>query len=140
MVAIPLDRFRADDPLRLRDLLERARKLAGQHALYSVLVGMAGFEGDPVFPEVVQFVESALRVDDGVFRMTRDRVVLLLADVDLAKARAVMERLIEDYREHFPTTTSPTVGLGYFEVTPDRNELSVKQVLPAIFAESPVAH
>jgi hypothetical protein len=51
-----------------------------------------------------------------------------------------MERLLEDYREHFPTATNPTVGLGYFEVAPDRDEVSVKQVLPAIFAESPVAH
>ena len=140
MVAIPLDQPGADDPRRLRDLLERARSLADRHALHSVLVGMAGFEGDPVFREVVHFVESALRVDDGVFRMTRERVVLLLADVDRKKAQVVMERLLEDYREHFPAANSPALGLGYFEVAPEHGEVSVKQVLPAIFAEAPVAH
>jgi GGDEF domain-containing protein len=140
MVAIPLDRTGTDDPRRLRDLLDRARSLAEQHALHSVLVGMAGFEGDPVFAEVVHFVESALRVDDGIFRMTGDRVVLLLADVDRNKAQVVMERLLEDYRENFPTNNSPAVGLGYFEVAPELREVSLKQVLPAIFAEPPVAH
>ena len=47
---------------------------------------------------------------------------------------------LEDYREHFPTATSPTVGLGYFEVAPEGDEASVKHVLPALFAEAPVAH
>ena len=67
-----------DDPRRLREILDRALDLAQRHSLTSVLVGIAGGEDDPLFPEVVAYVESGLRVDDSVFRMTRERVVLLL--------------------------------------------------------------
>ena len=75
---------RNHDPLRLRELLGRAENLAARHALSSVVVGMAGLEGDLIFPEIVDYVESALRVDDAIFRLTRERAVLVLADVDRA--------------------------------------------------------
>ena len=43
-----------DDPRRLRELLERCCDLANQHTLPSVVVGLAGTEGDLLFPELVE--------------------------------------------------------------------------------------
>jgi GGDEF domain-containing protein len=137
---LPLDRFVLDDPRGLRELLARARGLASQHSLTSVLVGIAGFEGDPVFSEVVDFVESALRVDDSVFRMTRDRVVLLLTDVDEAGARHVIGRILDDFREHFPGPVDPTLSLGFFEVSERSGEVTAKDVLPGLFTVALPCH
>jgi hypothetical protein len=130
----------ARDPRRLRELLERADLLARQHGLRSVVVGLAGFEGDTLFPEIVDYVESALRVDDSVFRLTRERVVLLLTDVDVEKANEIMHRLLGEFRENFPSASEPTVGLGYFLVAPGVLDVSVKSVLPSLFATPPKAH
>jgi hypothetical protein len=124
---------RIDDPLKLRDLLGRAANLARRHELTSVVVGMAAPEGDLVFPEMLDFVESALRVDDVVFRMTRERAVLLLADVDAVRAREVVERLISDFRARVAVARDPELRLGYFEVRPGSGELTVKEVLPTLF-------
>ena len=129
-----------DDPRRLRELLARAGDLAAQHGLRSVLVGLSGFEGDLTFPEIVRFVESALRVDDSVFRMTRERVLLLLTDIDEKGATAIMTRMLEDFREHFPSVDAPSVGLGYFEVAPGVHDLTIKVVLPILFASPPKSH
>jgi hypothetical protein len=129
-----------DDPRRLRELIDKARELATEHALSSVVVGLAGFEGDVDFPGVVDFVHSALRVDDAVFRMTRERAVVLLTDVTEEGATEIIERLMNDYREHFPSTSGPAVGIGYFEVAPGNTAVSVKLVLPHIFAASPPSH
>jgi hypothetical protein len=124
---------RIDDPLKLRDLLGRAANLARRHELTSVVVGMAAPEGDLVFPEMLDFVESALRVDDVVFSMTRERAVLLLADVDAVRAREVVERLISDFRARVAVARDPELRLGYFEVRPGSGELTVKEVLPTLF-------
>lgn len=140
MMQNPLKVTRYDDPLRLRELLGRARELAERHALCSVLVGLAGYEGDRIFPEVVDYVESALRVDDSVFRMTRERAVLLLADVNRTRAAEIMERLLEEFGERFPAAREPAVCLGYYEVSPGEADIAVRDVLPAIFAGSPQAH
>jgi len=121
------------DPRRLREMMDRAAALAHEHGLRSVVVGLTGFEGDPAFQEVVDYVESALRVDDSVFRMTRDRVVLLLTDVNAKQATAILERLLGEYRERFPQLTGPSVGFGTFEVGPDSGEVSVKRILPTLF-------
>jgi hypothetical protein len=124
---------RIDDPLKLRDLLGRAASLARRHELTSVVVGLAAPEGDLVFPEMLDFIESALRVDDAVFRMTRERAVLLLADVDEARAREVVERLLSDFRARFAVAREPELRLGYFEVRPGSGDLTVKDVLPTLF-------
>lgn len=136
----PLDRSTTDDPLRLRELMARAETLARDHSLHSVLVGLSGFEGDIVFPEIIDFVESALRVDDSIFRMTRERAVLLLTDVRHAQAAAIVDRILQDFRENFPSTVEPAVGLGFYEVTPEPDDLSVKHILPILFASPPKAH
>jgi hypothetical protein len=129
-----------DDPRELRHLLDRATDLARAHSLRSVVVGLAGFEGDLEFPEVVDYVESALRMDDALFRMTRERAVVLLTDVDRKKALEIMERLLVEFRERFPSLTEPTIALGYYEVEPGGVPASAKRVLPRIFTSSPQAH
>ena len=129
-----------DDPRRLRELLTRARDLASEHRLTSVLVGLAGFEGDLLFPEVLNFVESALRVDDSIFRMTRERAILLLTDVDTAHAKEIVERILENFREHFPAATEPSVACGYFEISHETPQLAAKDVLLKLFAAPPPAH
>jgi len=130
----------SQDPRRLRELVERAGLLAREHGLRSVIVGLAGFEGDAAFPQIVDYIESALRVDDSVFRMTRERVVLLLTDVDEVQASEIVQRLLEEYREHFPSPTEPAVGVGTFAVGPETIDVSVKSVLPALFNGPPKAH
>jgi hypothetical protein len=130
---------RIHDPLRLRELLGRAENLAAQHALSSVVVGLAGTEGDLIFPEIVDYVESALRVDDAIFRLTRERAVLVLADVDRARAEEIVERLLSGFSERFAQTAEPRIALGYFEVTPQHRHLTVKEVLPTVFASAPVS-
>jgi len=129
-----------DDPRELRDLLGKASELARAHALRSVVVGLAGFEGDLEFPEVVDYVESALRMDDALFRMTRERAVVLLTDVDHSRALEIMDRLLTEFRERFPSLAEPRVALGYYEVAPGGVPASAKRVLPRIFAVSPQAH
>jgi len=130
----------ARDPRRLRELMDRAEMLAREHGLRSVVVGLAGFEGDTLFPEIVDYIESALRVDDSVFRLTRERVVLLLTDVDTEKASSIVHRLLEEFRENFPSAIEPAVGLGFFEVAPGAVDVSVKSVLPNLFATPPKSH
>ena len=130
----------ARDPRRLRELMERAELLLREHGLRSVVVGLAGFEGDSLFPEIVDYIESALRVDDSVFRLTRERVVLLLTDVDTDKASGIVHRLLGEFRENFPSPIEPAVGLGFFEVAPGVVDVSVKAVLPTLFATPPKSH
>jgi hypothetical protein len=125
---------RNDDPRKLREMLDRAATLAGDHALGSTVVGLAAPEGDLLFPELVDFVESALRVDDSIFRMTRERAVLLLADVDRDGANEIVERLCGGFRERFAQVRDPDVRFSFFEVKPDAGEVSVKLVLPALFS------
>jgi hypothetical protein len=122
-----------DDPRRLREILDRALDLAERHALSSVLVGIAGEEGDPIFPEIVAYVESGLRMDDKVFRMTRERAVLLLTDVDACGAESIVRRLLAEFGERFPAVEEPTVGVASFAVAPGALELTLKLVLPRLF-------
>jgi len=140
MPEISPERSRYDDPRRLRDLLGKACDLASAHALGSVVVGLAGFEGDVEFPEIIDYVESALRVDDSLFRMTRERAVVLLTDVDEKRAVEIMERLLNDFRENFPSTTLPAISIGYYAVTPGGDFASAKRVLPQIFSVPPQLH
>jgi hypothetical protein len=124
----------SDDPLRLREVLARTATLASEHRVPSVIVGFSSGEGDRLFPDFVAFVESELRVEDSVFRLTRDRALLFLTDIELDQARAVVERLMAGFRREFPMAESPAIRLRYFAVPRGTLDLTVKQVLPAIFA------
>jgi hypothetical protein len=134
MGQMAIDGSRSDDPRQLRDLLGKAASLASSYSLHSVVVGIAGREGDLLLPEVIDFFESMLRVDDSIFRMTRERAVLLLADVDRARAEEIVERLLNGFRERFSTAVDPEIDFGFFEVTPDEKGVTVKHVLLALFA------
>jgi len=123
----------SDDPRKLRDLLSRTCLLAAEQSVRSVVVGLAAGEGDLLFPELVDFVESALRVEDSIFRMTRERAVLFLADVDRGQADHVVERLLMGFRERFPSAAPPEVTLGFLEISPQDGNLTLKDVLPAVF-------
>ena len=133
---LDVPRPNSDDPRRLRELMARAEGLAREHGLCSVLVGLAAHEGDREFPEIVEFLESALRVDDQLFRLTRERVVLLLTDVAEEDAHAIVERLLGEYRDRYPALSKPRVGMGAFEVGPDTEEATIKRVLPRLFARA----
>lgn len=135
----PPDASLGDDPLRIREHLHRSRRLAHEHGLPSVIVGVAGDEGDRLAPELLAFVESALRVEDAVFRLTRERAVLFLADVDRARAGEIMDRIVGDFAQRFPAVALPHVRLGYFEVAPGCAELLVRDVLPAVFPPADAA-
>ena len=135
MGQMAIDGSRSDDPRKLRDMLGKAASLASEHSLRSVVVGVAGREGDLLFPEIIDFFESMLRVDDSIFRMTRERAVLVLADVDRARAEEIVERLMNGFRERFATVADPDVNFGFFEVTPEEGDVTVKHVLLALFTD-----
>ena len=130
----------SSDPRQLRAILGRVAKMANEHSVPSVIIGIAGGDGDLLFPELAAFVESALRVEDSIFRMTRERAVLLLTDVDRAGAAEILERLLEDFRERFPTVRDPNLSIRYFDVRPGAGDVTIKTVLPSLFpATAPAA-
>jgi len=129
----PPSMFPADDPRQIREHLLRSCHLARTHGLPSVVVGLAGAEGDLLAPELIDYLESALRVEDAIFRMTRERAVLFLADVNRAQAEGIVARLVHEFSERFPAASLPEVSLGYFQVDPGSSELLVRDVLPAVF-------
>jgi hypothetical protein len=137
MTAMPLSDgmgSRNDDPRKLRELLSRSAALASEHSVGSVLVGMAAEEGDVHFPDFVDFVESELRVEDRMFRMTRERAVLCLADIGTETAREVLARLLRGFTEQASHAESPRYQLHFLGVEPGTRVLAVKDVLPALFA------
>ena len=122
-----------DDPRHLRGLFDRATELAQQHGVTSVFVGIAGDETDLLAPEFIDYVESALRVEDWVFRLLRGRAVLLLADVNRAKAASVLERIRDEFTAQFAPRDGFEVALGYYEVVPGPTAAMAKKILPVIF-------
>jgi GGDEF domain-containing protein len=140
MSASPSPHGSTADPLRLRELLQKACHLASNHAVGTVVVGMAAPEGDLLFPEMVAYVGSALRIDDAILRLTRERAVFFLADSNRERAEEVMERVVLGFREQFATVDGPDVAVGYFEVKPDAVGLTVKDVLPALFTGASPVH
>ncbi len=134
MTAMPLDSPRNDDPRRMRQLLGHYALLASRHDLTSVLVGLAAEEGDLLFPELVDWFESALRVDDRIFRMTRERAVLFLADVERLRAQEIVQRGLSGFRSQFSLVSEPEVAVGYFQLGPGSGRVTVKDVLPALFS------
>ncbi len=122
-----------DDPRQIREHLLRSCDLATSHGLPSVVVGLAGAEGDLGVPEFLTFVQSALRVEDAIFRLTRERAVLFLADVNRGQATEIVQRLASDFAGRFPAVAEPDLVIGTFEVEPGQRTLLVKDVLPAVF-------
>lgn len=123
------------DPRFLRGLFERATDLTQTHGVVSVFVGIAGDEADLLAPEFIDFVESALRVEDSVFRVLRGRAVLLLADVTQERAISVLERIREDFTSQFAPRDGFEVRLGYYQVEGPRKVALAKEILPVIFEQ-----
>jgi GGDEF domain-containing protein len=114
-------------------MMDRASDLARGHQVTSVFVGIAGREGDFLAPEFIDFVESALRMEDAIFRLIRERAVVLLADADRVQAEEIFERLRGDFAARFGSLMEFKVDLGYFQVNGHGGHATAKVVLPAIF-------
>jgi hypothetical protein len=125
------------DPRHLRAMMERAVQLSREHGVCSVFVGIAGREGDLLAPEFIEFVESGLRMEDVIFRLLRERAVLLLTDVQRAQAEAILSRLLADFGARFAPSARLDVALGYHEIAPGRGGTTLKEVLPALFEPLP---
>ena len=121
------------DPRRLRGMMDRASDLARGHQVTSVFVGIAGREGDVLAPEFIDFVESALRVEDAIFRLIRERAVVLLTDADRSRAEEIFERLRGDFAARFGSSGELEVELGYYQIDGHGGHATAKVVLPAIF-------
>ena len=132
-MASRIDATEKNDPRRLRELLERVVGITLEHGVPSVVVGVAGADGDPMISEFMDYVESALRMEDTIFRMTRERSVLFLTDVDQARAEGIVDRLAESFAESFPAAKPPAVSLGFCQISPDERVPLLRDVLLDVF-------
>ena len=117
----------------LRELITRTQERGAQHDVPSVVVGFAAPEGDLLFPDFVAFVESELRVEDAIFRLTRERALLFLTDVDREQACEIVDRLEDDFRRDFPTLGESQIQIRFLEIAPKALPLAVRDVLPEVF-------
>ena len=140
MVEMQMNREVNDDPRKLSQMIARVSDLAETHAVASVVVGVAATEGDLLFPDYLAYLESALRVEDQIFRMTRERAVLYLSDVDATCAAEVLVRIFSDFCEEFPTTDAPEFEQRMIEVRPGVGPISVKEVLTSVFGSKESLH
>ncbi len=122
-----------DDPRYLRAMMDLAGDLSRDHDMATVFVGIAGQEGDLLVPEFLEFVESALRMDDRIFRLLRERAVLLLVDVDVAKATSIVERLRADFVSRYGPSARFDIDIRYLAMRAGLQSVSVKDVLPNLF-------
>ena len=105
-----------------------------------MIVGVAADEGDLLFPDYLAYLESALRVEDQIFRMTRERAVLYLSDVDATGAAEVLVRIFAEFCEEFPTSKAPEFAQRMLEIKPGLGKLSVKEVLTSVFGSREILH
>jgi PleD family two-component response regulator len=129
----PMSQSTVDDPRKLSALLARIAELAESHNVSSVIVGIAAKTGDRLFPEFVEFLRSALRVEDGIYRMTRERAVIHLADLDMDGGQSVFNRLLDEFMEEFPAAQEPSFEINFFLVAAGDDKLQNKQLLTEIF-------
>jgi hypothetical protein len=140
MVHAEMTRERHDDPRKLTAMIARVSDLATHHAVCSVVVGVAAEEGDIFFPDYIDYLVSALRVEDQIFRMTRERVLLYLSDVDATRAAEVLVRIYGAFCEEFPSAQQPEFEQRMLEVRPGTSPLTVKDVLTAVFGSKESVH
>ncbi len=140
MVQAQMTRETNDDPRKLTQMIARVSELAEAHSVGSVVVGVAAREGDLLFPDYLAYLESALRVEDQIFRMTRERAVLYLSDVDATRAAEVLVRIFGEFCDEFPTSEAPEFEQRMLEITPGIGPLSVKDVLTSVFGARETMH
>lgn len=139
MVEAEMTRDRHDDPRKLTAMIARVSELAASHAVCSVVVGVAAEEGDPFFPDYIDYLVSALRVEDQIFRMTRERALLYLSDVDATAAAEVLVRIYSEFCKEFPSAAEPEFDQRMLEIRPGGPPITVRDVLTAVFgARQPV--
>jgi hypothetical protein len=140
MVEAHMSQDQNDDPRKLSAMISRVSNLAESHSVSSVMVGVAAQEGDLLFPDYLAYLESALRVEDQIFRMTRERIVLYLADLDAVGAAEVLLRIFAEFCEEFPSADSPEYEQRMLEIRPGIGPLSVKEVLTSVFGPGDIVH
>jgi len=140
MVQAQMTRKTNDDPRKLTQMIARVSELAEAHSVGSVVVGVAAREGDLLFPDYLAYLESALRVEDQIFRMTRERAVLYLSDVDATRAAEVLVRIFGEFCDEFPSTEAPEFEQRMLEIKPGLGPLTVKEVLTAVFGNKEALH
>ena len=123
----------ADDPRKLRECLSRTRDMVGDHELSSVVVGVAGSAGEILASDIIDFIESSLRMEDSIVRITGERAVLFLTDVGEAEAIGIVERLLLEFRRYFHTAEDPEIELGFYVVGLNNLDVQVRDILTAIF-------
>ncbi|MBW1886644.1 MAG: hypothetical protein JRJ58_24195 [Deltaproteobacteria bacterium] len=129
-----------DDPRKLTAMISRVSDLAEAHAVSSVMVGIAAPEGDLLFPDYLAYLESTLRVEDQIYRMTRERAVLYLADSDATCAAEILVRIFSEFCAEFPAADMPEYKQRMLEVRPGLGPLSVKDVLTSVFSSADTFH
>jgi len=134
MVENPMPGQTNDDPRKLSAMVAHASELAENHDVRSVMVGLTADAGDTRFPEYVHYLQSSLRVEDRIFRMTRERAVVLLADCEVEQAEKILTRLMSEFMDEFPSLTEPRFERRCVEVKPHGEKMRVKDVLTAVFA------
>ena len=140
IVQAQMTRDQNDDPRKLSAMIARVSDLAETHAVNSVMVGVAAKEGDLLFPDYLAYLESTLRVEDQIFRMTRERAVLYLADVDAKGAAEVLIRIFSEFCDEFPSSEPPEYEQRMLEIKPGLGPLSVKEVLTGVFGSRENLH
>jgi UDP-N-acetylglucosamine acyltransferase len=127
----------ARDPRRLRELMERAELLAREHGLRSVVVGLAGFEATRCSRRSSTTSRARCAWTTRCSGSRASAWCCCSPDVDVEQASGIVHRLLGEFRENFPSANEPSVGLGFFEVAPGVVDVSVKSVLPNLFATPP---
>lgn len=133
MVEAPMSGQVNDDPRKLSAMIARAGEMAEAHAVASVMVGLAADQGDGRFPEYVDFLQGSLRVEDAIFRMTRERAVVHLADCSQEQAEKILDRLESQFLSEFPSLSKLTFVRHVYAVQPGSERPRVKDVLTQIF-------
>lgn len=140
MVEAEMSRHRNDDPRKLSAMIARVSDLATNHSVCSVVVGVAAEEGDLFFPDYIDYLVSALRVEDQIFRMTRERALLYLSDVDATCAAEVLVRIYSEFCKEFPSAQQPEFQQRMLEIRPGSTPLSVREVLTSVFGGREAVH
>ncbi len=140
MVEAEMTRDRHDDPRKLTAMIARVSDLAANHAVCSVVVGVAAEEGDLFFPDYIDYLVSALRVEDQIFRMTRERALLYLSDVDATCAAEVLVRIYSEFCKEFPAADEPEFDQRMLEIRPGGPPITVRDVLTSVFGAKPPVH
>ena len=122
-----------DDPRKLSAMIARVGDLAESHEVGSVVVGLAAEQGDGRFPEYMDFLKGSLRVEDAIFRMTRERAVIHLADCTQEQADKILDRLESQFLSEFPSLSQLAFVRHAFAVKPGAQKPRVKDVLTEIF-------